>query len=314
MSTKTPTLFRPMLSGTVENLADLNLPVMASPKLDGIRCIIINGKAVTRNLKLVPNFYIFDKLRSLPAFDGELIVGPDTDPDVWNKSSSGVMRATGEPDFTFRVFDMLPLGSRDEPFAKRHKRAYELILKDNRYRKLEWLRLVNHTTLKTRKDIAHYEQTMVDLGYEGIMLRDPEGIYKYGRSTPREQGLMKFKRFHDAEARVVGIREQMHNANEAKTNTLGLTERTSHKANLKGKGTLGALIVRATLGNNSSLTNLFTSKGEVEFQIGTGFDDTKRAQIWRDKNIIGKIVKFKYQKLSPEGVPIFPVFLGFRKD
>jgi DNA ligase-1 len=287
---------------------------MASPKLDGIRCIIHpEDGPVTRNLKPIPNIYIYNMLRRHRnwrecPFDGELIVGDPTKPNTWNTSSSGIMSGAGFPDFTFFVFDMLPRkGKESERFEDRYYRAAQAIAGFN----LPWLKLVRHPVLLSLPAIRRYEEKMVAEGYEGIMTRDPKGLYKWGRSTSKEQWLMKLKRFHDAEARVTGIKERLHNANVAKINKLGYTERSGHKANKIGMKTLGALIVRTTF--KKGVVSFF-GNGEVEFDIGTGFDDKLRAEIWKDPRIIGKIVKFKYQKLSPDGKPIFPVFLGFRED
>jgi hypothetical protein len=73
------------------------------------------------------------------------------------------------------------------------------------------------------------------------MLRDPNGPYKFGRSTRKEGYLLKLKRFCDSEAEVIGVVELMHNGNEAKTNALGRTERSTRKAGKTGMGVLGAL-------------------------------------------------------------------------
>lgn len=52
---------------------------------------------------------------------------------------------------------------------------------------------------------------------------------------------------------------------------------------------------------------------DVEFEIGTGFDDAQRAYIWKHQNEYrGAQVKFKYQHLTPDQKPLFPVFLGMR--
>lgn len=39
--------FKPLLAHTVDSIETVQFPVMASPKLDGIRCLIVNGEAVT---------------------------------------------------------------------------------------------------------------------------------------------------------------------------------------------------------------------------------------------------------------------------
>ena len=65
------TTFRPMLSATCEDISKVRLPAMASPKLDGFRCVIKDGKPLTRNLKPIPNRHVRERLTGLPAFDGE---------------------------------------------------------------------------------------------------------------------------------------------------------------------------------------------------------------------------------------------------
>ena len=54
---------------------------------------------------------------------------------------------------------------------------------------------------------------------------------------------------------------------------------------------------------------------DVEFEIGTGFDDTTRADLWaRRADLIGQSVTFKYQGIGSLGAPRFPVFRGIRRD
>ena len=69
-------------------------------------------------------------------------------------------------------------------------------------------------------------------GGEGLILRNPDGMYKYGRSTPKEQLSIKLKFFEQDEFEVVGFEERYTNTNEATTNELGYTSRSSHKSNL----------------------------------------------------------------------------------
>lgn len=80
-----------------------------SEKLDGIRCIVFGGVAYSRSLKPIPNksiqAYVEHHWEMLDGMDGELIVGDKNAPDVFNQSTSGVMRIEGDPEFTFWVFD-----------------------------------------------------------------------------------------------------------------------------------------------------------------------------------------------------------------
>lgn len=101
-----PENFKPMLAATVD-LNKVKFPCYVSPKLDGIRVLGINGKAMTRSMKEVPNLFVQSVFASgfYDGLDGEIIVGPPNAPDVYRVTNSAVMSKGGEPDFTYHVFD-----------------------------------------------------------------------------------------------------------------------------------------------------------------------------------------------------------------
>ena len=298
--------FKPMLSATLEDVNSLRLPLLASPKLDGIRAIVRNGQLVSRNLKPIPNLYVqtlFGK-REYEGLDGELIVGDPRDKGAFLATTSGVMSRDGMPDAVFWVFDRVPSGD-DPGFGVRYT-----VLDGQRaaLRKAD-IRVVPHQRMTSVAAVTEYEESMLEQGYEGIMLRSLDGRYKFGRGTLKAQDLMKLKRFEDAEAVVLGVYEQQHNTNEAKRNALGHLERSSHKAGKVGKGVLGGLWVKALNGQH---------KGQ-EFGIGTGFNDEQRAALWREAGVRGdglnkRVVKFKYFPTGSKEAPRFPVFLGWRAE
>jgi len=49
---------KPMLAGKCTNKNNIKYPVLATPKLDGIGCLVIDGNAVSRTFKPIPNKYI----------------------------------------------------------------------------------------------------------------------------------------------------------------------------------------------------------------------------------------------------------------
>jgi len=51
-------IVKPMLAGKCEQPSALRFPVLATPKLDGIRCLKINGRAVSRSFKPISNTFI----------------------------------------------------------------------------------------------------------------------------------------------------------------------------------------------------------------------------------------------------------------
>lgn len=291
---------KPMLSATVENIEQLSgrYPLYASPKLDGIRALVVDNVLVSRNLKPIPNLFVQNSLplTRMNGWDGELIVGKPEDKNCFRNTTSGVMSVDGEPNFTFWVFDHIPAGN--VMFYDR----FEGLKANVRGVHNPRIRLVPHIKVSNSFEVHTYEEIMLERGFEGIMLRTPTGEYKYGRSTLKEGHLMKLKQFADSEALVLGLAEQLHNGNEKKMNELGKMQRSSHKAGKTGKGTLGALEVR----------DIHTG---VEFDVGTGLDDETRRYYWdHPLKIVGKVIKYKYFPTGSKAKPRFPVYTGIRHE
>lgn len=276
----------------------LKFPMYASPKLDGLRGLVHEGNLLSRSLKPIPNRLVSKRLGD-PRFnglDGELIAGSPTAPNCMRACTSFFMAQDKvSDDWTFHVFD---LHDRTECYEARHQALMFLLDKQRDYG--------GNVILHDRKrifnedELLEYEAEQLGLGYEGLILRRPDGVYKFGRSTVNEGLLLKVKRFEDSEAVVVHFEEQMFNGNEATTNELGRTKRSSHKAGKVGKETLGALVVK----------DLRTG---VEFNVGTGMDDALRKEIWSNRaKYSNRIIKYKYFAVGVKDLPRHPVFLGFR--
>jgi len=180
------------------------------------------------------------------------------------------------------------------------------------------VQLVPHTLIKHARDLVKYEAKMTGLGYEGVMRRSLEGSYKQGRSTIKEMGLIAIKRTMDAEAIILDTYEQQENQNEQKVNELGRSKRSSHKAGKVGKGTLGGFFVRCipcTSPTCFAKTKKASAVCDCYFSIGTGVGLTEqyRAELWANrKSLVGKLIKFRYQKIGTVVAPRQPIFLGFR--
>ena len=280
--------FKPMLASPAE-IDKLKYPLLASPKLDGVRAIVKEGVVLSRSLKPIPNLHVQKQFSGLEGFDGELIVGSPTSKTCYTDTVSGVMRVSGTPDVRFYVFDHVELA--ELPYIERTNGLTGEI-------RNSW-QFVAHTPIDNEDHLNSYEMVCLREGYEGVMLRAPQGHYKFGRSTAKEGLLLKVKRFTDSEFKVVGYEERMHNGNEATTNELGRTKRSSHKAGKSGLGDLGALVLQG---------DGFT------FNCGTGFDDATRKALWaiRDKDLIGRIAKIKHFEVGAKVAPRHPVFLGLR--
>lgn len=283
--------FKPLLASPAD-LDNIRFPVLASPKLDGIRAVTGLGDIKSRNLKPIPNRHIRAQARHFASYlDGEILTYTDGKMDDFNTVQSKVMSADGEPDFVFHVFDYF--GDENVAFSDRLRHATA------RADHIDTVP-VQHTLISSKAQLLDYEAKQITAGWEGVMLRDPRGVYKHGRSTVKEGILLKVKRFEDDEAIITGTVERMHNANEAETDNLGYTKRSTAKAGLVPMGTLGAIQCEW--------------RG-VRFEIGTGFDDATRARLWAERDaLIGREVNFKYQGVGSQGAPRFPVYRGLRGD
>lgn len=287
--------FKPTLAVAAE-FDKIQYPVFASPKLDGIRCSIVGGKALTRTLKEVPNRHVFGFLSKSDynGLDGELIVGSPTSKTVYTDTVSQVMSHDKVPHFHYWVFD---IHDSDKTYSRRLQE-----LQDRMSQFGSTLQLLDQQFIQNEADMLAYEAAKVEEGYEGLILRHPNAPYKFGRSTVKEGYLLKVKRFEDSEAEIIDFEEEMFNGNEAETNELGRTKRSTAKAGLSGKGTLGAFRVRDKVSG-------------IEFSIGTGLTAAQRQMYWdRRTSITGALVKYKYFPVGVKVAPRHPVFLGFRDE
>lgn len=289
---------KPLLAGTVKDFSKIQYPVIGSPKLDGIRCLIVDGKAVSRNLKEIPNRFIAEELPKLcpNGFDGELLIKDDL--FSFNACQSQIMKQTGTPDYVYYVFDHIQESS-DKPYQERLKDLENSITDSSR------ICIVPTELINNENELRLAEEKAVLSGYEGLMIRSPNGKYKHGRSTENEGILLKIKRFEDSEAKILGFEEKMTNTNLKEKDAFGDSKRSSKKEGMIPANTLGAIHVEDV-------------KSGVEFSIGSGFDDATRKDLWEmQDHLIGKFVKYKFQpsgmKLTEDGngTPRFPVFLSF---
>lgn len=288
---------KPMLAGKVTNFEAIKYPVLATPKLDGIRCLKIDGKAVSRSFKPIPNerFKALIEEHFPDGVDGELMAESANFQDA----THAVMTEEGKAPIVYYVFDYVKAGL-GVPYKQRMIDLKELGNKitapKNTYR------LILPVLIVCEKELLAFETKCLAEHYEGVMIRTVDSPYKCGRSSENEGYLLKLKRFSDAEAVVIGFEERLHNANEATKDNFGRTARSSHQENMVPTGMLGSFLVKS-----KEFTN--------QFGIGTGLTEDQRIEFWKERDTLtGKLVKFKYQSYGVKDVPRFPVFIGFRDE
>lgn len=291
---------KPMLAYTIEDTSKESYPARLSVKLDGIRALIVDGVVYSRSMKPIRSKAVQD-LFGKPEFnglDGELLYGEWNAPNVFNITTSAVMATELKPEFdkakiSFAVFDYY---LSDQGYDVREELAYNIVNES----KNPQMFMVASELAYNETDLLQIEAKHLNDGYEGIMKRSLTGKYKQGRSTFKEQGIGKLKRFSDNEAVVIGFEEKLHNTNEAKTNELGRTQRSQAQEGMIGAGTLGALVCVCN---------------GIQFTMGSGFDDAGRADVWANQDkYLGKLAKFKHFEVGAKDSFRFPIFQGWRDE
>ena len=290
----TAMITKPMLASKCGDPQALPFPVLATPKLDGIRCLKVGGRALSRSFKPISNRFVREWIEAnLPdGVDGELVLRGGT----FSETTSAIGARDGEPDFVFHVFDMVVEGL-SQPYAHRMANlGYWKITSDHVVKVLP-------VEIRNLAELEAFEEQCLAAGYEGVMVRTPDSPYKCGRSTEREAWLLKIKRFEDAEAVVLETYEGMSNQNEAGVDAFGRTKRSMAQAGMVGRGELGGFVVRH-------------AQSGVEFRLGYNhvLGGVDRVSLWsRRDSLVGRLVKFKHQPSGAKDAPRFPKFVGFRE-
>lgn len=250
----------------------------AEKKLDGLRLVLVDGVAYTRNGKPQSSVdHILEQLASkidLSAYvvDGEVMSGAE-----FNVGSGNIRRSENDPTAVYHVFDIV---DREEwrlkktaPFGSRRDDLYRLLGQAD----LPNVKVVENIKLPsvvTPESLEAMRDRFIELGFEGVMLKDNNAPYTFKRS----KNLLKIKLFETVDVPVVGFEEGKN----------------------KNKGTLGSVLV---------------DLNGVVSEVGSGWSDEDRAEIWNNQDkYMGKILEVQFQNLSPTGCMRFPTVVRWRPD
>lgn len=300
-------IIRPFLASS-EIPNPIRFPVIASPKIDGVRGMCHDCTLMSRNWRVIPNQRIIVDFNEpiLHGLDGELAVGSRTAKNLMQNTTSGVMSEDGFPDYTYWVFDYYT--SPTVPYKDRLLNLEQWFQRPDWSHRFPRIKLLEWLFVENQEQLDAYEEKCLAEGFEGVICRSLDGPYKPmlpgkgDRSTAREGYMFKLKRFIDGEAVVTGYEEFYHNANAATVGPLGKTERSSHQANKIPMGKLGAFLAKDI-------------KTHQIVRLGTGFTDEQRRAYWLIRDEIvknGWIAKYKHFNHGVKEKPRHPVFLGFR--
>lgn len=192
--------YLPMLAKSFEDHGHkIKWPCYVQPKLDGIRCVATPNELRSRRSKVFTSLpHIADAVKELgmknTCLDGELYVHGKE----FQKLASAIKRDKPSDQshlIEYHVYDCF--NDVKSTFESRFNHLKSLGLN---------LPIVLVETVKVRdqQDATEYYLHCVKRGYEGIMLRNADGIYECDR---RSENLQKLKEFKTEEFKIVGAEE-----------------------------------------------------------------------------------------------------------
>lgn len=299
-------------------IATLKYPKLFMPKLDGVRALNTTGMLTGRSLKTFRGYGVTEKW-SKPQFqglDGEMISGdnPASLDRLCSRTTSDIgsfIGVTETPYMTWWLFDLLTPEALKLPYEARYEALqlrWETLHKDH-----PEVRIVPAYRVNNRDELEARLAATFDAGYEGGIVRNPNALPKEGRPDKSEQ-ILRFKPWLDSEILVTGITEGNTNENEATTNELGRTERSSHKANMVPNGRVGSIqgVMLADVFDPFTKRLLFHKGLEITVSKGE-MDAAEATYYWENPSmVIGKIATFKHMTHGIKDLPRFPIFKSLR--
>lgn len=307
---------KPMLASDWD-ASKVQFPLILQPKIDGVRALNVNGRLVGRSLKEHANRHVTELFShpALAGMDGEMAAEHQCNPRLCSLTTSALNTIEGEPYVLWWLFDYVTDSTAHLPYYQR----YKLLMQQVEHVKRNLPSLGSRLRIMPQDHVcnmdmlmAHHEEFRA-AGFEGSIIRDPNGMYKNGRSTVREGGLLRIKDFADCEIVVTGFEEGQTNLNEAKLNELGLTERSTHQENMVPNSMVGTIIgelLKDTPVNNGS--KVVPAGTIIRASAGRMSHDERKSYFQNPHLLTGRLAKVQHFPKGVKDTLRFVTFQSFR--
>ena len=301
--------FKPQLAPNEKvDLSTLNYPLLASTKLDGIRCIFYKGQILSRSLKQIQNKQLREKLEPIRKYSEEtdcILDGEIYSPKLsFQAITHFVMTQDLEdeiiPDhLKFYCFDYLDpdgLGN-NTVFQFRLSIVFEVSSKFS-----DLMIPVIHVKVNDSQEVESYFDEVLKEGYEGLILRNPKSYYKFGRGTVKEGIIFKVKPFVTFDAKITGVEQstEVNEEAEKKTNELGRSVTSKKKDDRH-------LIEKASA--------FWVDYEGKPLKVVLAMTDPEKVAVWANRaSLIGKTIEYKGMLVGSKDVPRHPVMIRYRED
>jgi DNA ligase-1 len=311
--------FKPMCAPNEElpgdtvlaKLQSLQYPLLASPKYDGFRCLISGNKdrgmpcnsVFSKSLKPYVNLALNqefsrfgDSFLAAKVIEGELYC-----PNMNFNELSSILRSIHKPipgGLQLMLFDIYSAGYSHAGFEARFPNLVDIAnnIKSNR------IQVIKQKHVASADAAYEYYQLQLKIGCDGIILRNPSGIYKQGRCTLRDGIIYKIKPCTTWDAQIVDVLQStMADPAAAKsTNELGYSVTSKKKAD--------RILVDA-----ASCFVVMHNGIPLKVNINGTADHEKDVWLHRDQ-YIGQWIEYKGMMVGAKDLPRSPRLVRYRKD
>lgn len=303
-------MFRPMLAPNEKvDLNNIHYPVLASTKLDGIRCLFIDGKILSRSLKPIQNKQLCERFEPLRKYseehdvilDGEIFSPELTFQEITHYVMTQDLENEKLPEsLKFYAFDLIKQMDLAESFESRYRNLQHFVFSlSGICPQYTFLWIVQQDEVHSKEEVLKLFENALNTGLEGLILRDPTSRYKCGRGTIKEGLIYKLKPWETFDAKITGVVQstEVREGAEKKTNELGHSI-TSKK-----------IADRITIEKASAFYVQYEGK---ELKVTLAMTDEEKEEVWKNKEAyIRKTIEFKAMKIGMKDLPRHPIFLRF---
>jgi len=298
-------MFRPMKAPNEEiKLEDLKYPLIASYKLDGIRCVFREGKMLSCSLTPFANNQLCKRFQVLTDYSnktGRLLDGELLSKSLTFNELSGLIRALDRPipnDLFFYMFDAVENDQFNEPFTDRIKTVEVHAPKFPGLIKPVQQRIVTNI-----EETKNFYQDALAWGCDGLILRSFNGKYKTGRGTLKEGLIFKHKPYRTFEAQIIDVVQAttVDPMAEKTVDRLGYSETSKKKGD--------------RIPIESACDFVVLHEGQLSLKVVIAMTDVEKAEVWKNRqSYIDRWIEYKGMLVGSKDLPRHPVYLRFRDD
>lgn len=295
--------FKPHLACDAK-VEKLGFPVYVQYKIDGVRMLVRDSIATGRSMKKYKNKKMTEYFSQecFNGFDMEIGATYPSDPDLCRLSTSVVNTIEGVlPKFAV-VFDFLDESFLEygDTYSYRMAQLKDYLKHHNLPDDVEII-VSKQYKIDSQEELEEFYTKALEMNYEGLIIRNQDGKHKSGRCTVKEGNYLRLKPTGDSEGVVLRVEEAYENLNEAKTNELGHTERSTHQENMKPKGMIGALWLK----------DIYSGE-EVKVGAGKLTHDLRKYYFENKNEIVGELVKYAFLATGKKDKPRHARYISHR--